>query len=171
MAKEVDDPEAFVVTLVCDWGERYLSKAYDDDWMRENGFLKRRRRTTAGELVQTKEDSIGGLISIDPTTPVRMALSTITTHDIGQLPVLLDGSCVGSVVETHLMAQVIADPALLGRPVEAVMQPPFPVLPEHEDAEEVRRLLARGNAACLVRDRETFAGIVTRYDVVRAMTS
>ncbi|MGB1842460.1 MAG: pyridoxal-phosphate dependent enzyme, partial [Longimicrobiales bacterium] len=51
VARRVDDPEAFVVTLVCDWGERYLSKTYDDEWMRENGFIDRPRRNTALEAL------------------------------------------------------------------------------------------------------------------------
>ncbi len=171
LAKEVDDPEAFIVTLGCDWGERYLSKAYDDDWMRDNGFLERPRRTTVLETLRAKDSRAGRLITVEPTTPVRQALSTITAHDIGQLPVVLDGVCIGSITETKLMAQVIDDPSLLDRPAESVMGAPFPVLEGHVDAEEMRRLLALDNAACLVRDGDGLLGIITRYDVVRALTT
>ena len=171
VAHELDDPEAYVVTLLPSWGERYLSKMYDDDWMRENGFLERPRRATVRELLEAKEKRVGKLISVAPSTPVRMALSAITAHDIGQLPVVLDGECVGSVTETRLMALVIDDPALLDRPVESVMGPPFPVLDSHVDSEEIVQLMKRGNAACLVRDDGDLAGIVTRYDVVRVLTA
>jgi cystathionine beta-synthase len=168
-ARQIDDPGAFVVAMLCDWGEHYLSKAYDDDWMRENGFLPRPRRRGVGEMLKAKEGR-PGVISVSPGIHVRMALSTITAHDIGQLPVIRDGECVGSLGEADLMARVIADPSVLDAPIESVMDPPYPVLDAHVDAEEVTRLLQRGNAACLVRENGTLSGIVTRYDVVRALT-
>lgn len=170
VAKRIHDPDAFVVTLVCDWGERYLSKTYDDDWMRENGFLERPKRNTVLESLETKNGRIGALVTVEPTTPVRIALSAITAHDIGQLPVVRNETCIGSVTEGRLMAQVIEDPTLLDKPVESIMGAPFPVLDGHVDADEVRPLLARDNAACLVRDGGALVGIVTRYDLVRAMT-
>jgi cystathionine beta-synthase len=171
IARELDDPDALVVTLLPSWGERYLSKMYDDDWMRENGFLERPRRTTIAELIGATERRVGNLISVAPSTSVRMALSTITAHDIGQLPVVIEDECVGSITETRLMARVIDDPGLLDKPVEAVMGPPFPVLDGHVDSEEVVQLMKRGNAACLVRDHGRLTGIVTRYDVVRVLTA
>ena len=68
------------------------------------------------------------------------------------------------------MAQIIDDPELLDKPVETVMGAPFPVLDGHVDAGEVRPLLARDNAACLVREDGELVGIITRYDVVQALT-
>ncbi len=171
LAKQIDDPDAFVVSLVCDWGERYLSKVYDDEWMRENGFLERSRHTTARDLIDKKISDAPELITVEPGTSIRIALSTITAHDIGQLPVVSDGSCVGSVTETSLMSQVLVDTALLDRAVDSVMAPPFPVIADHVDSEEVRTLLTRGNAACLVSTNGQLVGIVTRYDVVRALTA
>ena len=169
LAKEIDDPDAFVVAILCDWGEHYLTKGFDDEWMRENGFLERSRRRSANEMVSAKEGG-GGVITVAPSTSVRTALSTITAHDIGQLPVIKDGACVGSLAESDLMAKVIADPAVLDHTVETVMDAPYPILDGHVDAEEVTRLLQRGNAACLVREAGELTGIVTRYDVVRALT-
>lgn len=171
IAKEVDDPDTFVVTLVCDWGERYLSKVYDDDWMRENGFLERPKRISVLDAVRAKESRVDALITVEPTTPIRMALSAITAHDIGQLPVMRSGECVGSVTETSLMTQVIEDPGLLDKPVDSVMGAPFPVLDGHVEADEIRAFLTRDNAACLVRENGEMIGIITRYDVVRALTA
>ena len=169
VAREIDDPDAFVVTLICDWGERYLSKTYDDDWMRENGFLERPRPSTVLDALAAKDERISGLVTVEPTTPIRLALSAITAHDIGQLPVVRDGTCIGSVTEARLLTQIIEDPSLLDKPTESVMGPPFPVLDGHVDAEDIRPLLARDNAACLVRDEGELVGIITRYDVVRAL--
>ncbi len=169
LAKQLDDPEAFVVAVLCDWGEHYLSKGFDDDWMRENGFLSRPKRRSVIEMTRSKEGGTG-VITVEPTTPVRVALSTITAHDIGQLPVVLAGECVGSLAEGDLMARVIAEPEVLDATVETVMDAPYPVLEGDVDADEVTTLLQRGNAACLVREGGELSGIVTRYDVVRMLT-
>jgi cystathionine beta-synthase len=170
VAREVDDPHALVVTMLPDWGEHYLSKMYDDDWMRENGFLERPRRTTMAEVVAAKEKRVGDLLTVEPSTTVRMALSTMTAHDIGQLPVVLEGNCVGSLTEARLMSLVIEDPERLDKPVETVMGAPFPVLEGHIDSDEMMYVMKR-NAACLVRIEGELAGIVTRYDVVRVLTA
>jgi cystathionine beta-synthase len=171
LAREVDDPGALVVTVLTDWGEHYLSKMFDDDWMRENGFMDRPRRTSMADVVAAKEKRVGDLFTVEPSTSIRMALSTMTAHDIGQLPVVLEQECVGSLTETRLMSLVIEDPELLDKPVESVMGAPFPVLEGHVDSEEMMQVMKRGNAACLVRIDGTLAGIVTRYDVVRVLTA
>ncbi|MEM7417336.1 MAG: pyridoxal-phosphate dependent enzyme [Gemmatimonadota bacterium] len=169
VAREIEDPDAFVVTLICDWGERYLSKAYDDDWMRENGFLQRPKKQSVLDVVSAKESRVDGIVSVEPTTPIRIALSAITAHDIGQLPVLRDGECIGSLTESKLMVKIIEDPEILDRPTESVMGAPFPVLDGALDSARIRPLLAGDNAACLVRREGELVGIITRYDVVKAL--
>jgi cystathionine beta-synthase len=171
VAQELDDPDAFVVTLLCDWGERYLTKTYDDDWMRENGFLERPRRSTVLDTVHAKDNRVSTLVTVEPTTPIRMALSAITAHDIGQVPVVRGGECIGSINEARLMTQIIEAPELLDKPVEMVMGAPYPVLESHVDSDQIRPLLTRDNAACLVRDEGELVGIVTRYDIVRALAT
>ena len=174
VARELDESgneDALVVTMLPDWGEHYLSKMYDDDWMLENGFLERPRRTSMADVLAAKERRVGDLLTVEPSTSVRMALSTMTAHDVGQLPVVLGDECVGSLTETRLMALVIENPELLDKPVESVMGAPFPVLEGHVDSEEMMQVMKRGNAACLVRLDGALAGIVTRYDVVRALTA
>jgi len=169
LAKETNDPDAVFVTLLCDWGEHYLTKLYDDDWMRENGFLRRSHRSIH-DVVTRKGTEAPELVTVHPTTSVRVALSTITSFDISQLPVVLDGECVGSLTEGVLMATIIEDPELLDRPVESIMQAPFPVVDSHLNADEAARLLTRENPAVLVRDNGELKGILTRYDVVRDLT-
>lgn len=168
-ARELDDPDAFVVAVLCDWGEHYLSKTFDDDWMRENGFLKRRRRRSAAELVADREGAPEGVVTISPSTTVQSALSTLSVHGVSQLPVMHGGECVGSVRESGLMRVVIEEPARLERAVETVMDAPYPVVDGSADTDEVSGLL-RTNGAVLVRTQGTIEGIVTRYDAVRALT-
>ncbi len=168
-AKEFDDSEAVFVTLLPDWGERYLTKIYDDDWMRENGFLKR-AHPSVHDMVSSKDVELSELISVQPSTPVRVALSTLSSHNVSQLPVILDGESMGSITESELMASVIEDPELLDRPVEAIMDASFPIVDSHIDAESAAGLLTRKNPAVLVREGGELQGILTRYDVVRNLT-
>lgn len=169
VAHSLEDPDALVVAILCDWGERYLTKVYDDEWMRAHGMLERPRRTVQ-QLLAAKTWAPGRLITVDPDTPVRMALSAITTHRVSQLPVIRDGECVGSLDEADLMSRVMDDPSLLDDPVESLMDAPYPVVDAQIDAEEVTRLLGRRNAAVLVRENGALGGIVTRFDVVQHLT-
>jgi cystathionine beta-synthase len=169
LARELDDPAACVVCILCDWGERYLTKLYDEDWMRENGFVERSRGSVA-EFLEAKGSGSPSLISVEPATPIRSVLSTITTHDVSQIPVLLNGECVGSVAESELMGRVIEEPGILDEPVDSVMAAPYPVVDRHIPAEEATRLLTRKTGAILVRENGKLSGIVTHYDVVRSMT-
>jgi cystathionine beta-synthase len=168
-AHELDDPNGFVVAVLCDWGEHYLTKSFDDEWMRENGFLERPRRRLVSDLIDSRPPGTPPLLSATPSTSVQMALSTMTTHGVSQLPVIRDGACVGSVRESGLMREILEDPALLDRPVDTAMEAPYPVVSPAADAEDVTRLL-RSNAAVLVGTEGALSGIVTRFDAVRSLT-
>lgn len=169
VAREVDDPDACIVCLLCDTGERYLSKIFSDEWMRENRMLAP-ERLTAESLLGQKEGSLPPLIAVEPTTSVRQALGLIGEYNISQLPVLSEGDCVGSVSEATLMAHVIERPKALDDPVENHMEAPFPVVESHVGLESLSKLLTRMNPAVLVRRNGSVVGIVTRFDVLRHMT-
>lgn len=169
-ARRLDDPAAFVVAVLCDWGERYLTKQYDDEWMRNNGFLVRRRATVA-EMVAAKLEPLPGLLTVKPSTPVRMAVSTLSSHHVSQLPVVVAGECIGSVAERRLMSAVLADPEVLEQDVESVMGAPYPVLDEHADAEAATKLLSGSAQAVLIRVNGKLDGILTRHDLVRSLAA
>ena len=171
VAREVDDPDACVVFLLCDTGERYLSKAYSDEWMRENRMLPSDSPTTAADLAASRDESAPAeLVAAEPGTTVRRALALLAEHNISQLPVLEGGDCVGSVSEADLMASVIADPEAIDRGVESLMDPPFPVVDAGVSPDALAPLLKRGNAAVLVRRDGGIEGILTRHDMVRHLT-
>lgn len=169
-ARRIDDPEACVVAVLCDWGERYLTKQFDDEWMRNNGFLERRRSTVA-QMVASKPDRLPGLVTASPETPVRMAISTLSSHNVSQLPVFGGGECVGSVAERELMTRVLEDQQALDATVESVMDGPYPVVDEDADSDAAVRLLTGGAQAVLIRARGEIAGILTRHDLVRALAA
>lgn len=170
VAREVSDPDACVVAILCDWGERYLTKQYDDEWMRNNGFLKRRRSTVA-EMAASKLEQLPQLLTVTPATPVRVAISTLSTHNVSQLPVVVDGECVGSVTERRLMGRVLADRVVLSADVGSVMGKPYPVVDECADSDAATRLLTDGAQAVLIRADGVLDGILTRHDLVRSLAA
>ncbi|HEX6306825.1 MAG TPA: pyridoxal-phosphate dependent enzyme [Longimicrobiales bacterium] len=166
VARDVNDPDACIVCIIPDTGERYLSKMYNEEWMRENRLLEP-ERLTAADMVARKDGAAPALITVERGTTVREALRLITEYDISQLPVCAGDRCVGSVPESALMARIIEDPRTLDQPVDGIMEPPFPVVEGELPMSGVSRLLTRQCPAVLVRSDGTLAGIITRYDVVR----
>lgn len=170
VAREVDDPNALVVCLLCDTGERYLSKVFSDEWMRENRMLEP-ARVSAGDALAGKEAGAPrDLVSVAPETPVRQALGLIHSHNVSQLPVIAEGDCVGHLAESTLMGRVFEDTRVLDQSVQHVMEAPLPVVDAHVDLAGITRLLSRQNPAVLVRRGGQLAGIITRYDVLRYIT-
>ena len=168
VAREVNDPKAFVVTFLCDTGERYLSKLYNDEWMRENQLLDS-DRMPIGQLLQGKQDGTPRVVSVAPSASVRQALGLMSLHDVSQLPVMDGDSCVGSVSESVLSAKALENGKLLEVPVSEVMEAPFPIIDEAQTVESVVKLLSKSNHALLVRANGTVGGIVTRSDVLAYM--
>jgi cystathionine beta-synthase len=166
VARRVDDPDAMVVTILCDTGERYLSKLYDDDWMRENQMLAE-EQVTAATVLEGRPAELPPLVSVAPTSSVRQALNLMSTYAISQVPVIEAGDCVGSVSEGILMARALEDGTQLERAVAEVMQPPYPVVDAHLPLERLTAFLSRDTTAVLVRRDGKLASIVTRYDVLR----
>ncbi|MFN8094630.1 MAG: pyridoxal-phosphate dependent enzyme [Vicinamibacteria bacterium] len=165
VARAVDDPDAYVVTILCDTGERYLSKLYDDAWMRENQMLER-ERVTAGQLLEQHPDEVPPLVSVAPAANVRQALNLLATWGLSQVPVVDGDESVGSVTE-GLMARVLEDAKLLERPVSEVMGAPFPVVDAGVPLDRLVTLLSKETPAALVREGGRLVGIVNRYDVLR----
>ncbi len=168
VAREIDDPKACVVAILCDTGERYLSKLFNDEWMRENQMIEAERVTASG-LLACKTDTAPELVTVAPSQTVRQALNLMETYDISQLPIVEGGQCVGSLNEGTLMAQAIAHPAVLDQPVREIMEAPYPVVDGELALERFSELLSRETPAVLVRHNGELAGIVTRYDVLHYM--
>src|SRR5690606_29529198 len=169
VAQQVDDPDALVVCVLPDTGERYLSKVYNEEWLRENRLLEP-ERLRAEEMIERKEGAAPALVSVEPHAKLRQALALINTYNISQLPVCHDGRCVGCLAESSLMARVIEDPGVLDRSVEEVMDEPLPVVDAATPMSGVARMLTRQNPAVLVASGGELRGIITRYDVVRYLT-
>jgi cystathionine beta-synthase len=166
VARRLDDPGAMVVTVLCDTGERYLSKLYDDAWMRENQMMEA-EPVTVEFLMAQRPGHIPPLVSVAPAASVRQALNLMSTYGISQVPVIAGDDGVGSLTEGPVLARALEDAKLLERSVSEIMQPPFPVVDASLPIERLNTLLSHETQAALVRRDGRLAGIVTRYDVLR----
>lgn len=168
IAKALDDPEACVVTILCDTGERYLSKVFNDDWMRENQYLDI-PRTTVAQLLDRRSGVAPPLVSVAPAAAVRQALNLMSTWEVSQLPVVEDGRCIGSLVEGSLMTQSLEEPSLLDRPVRDIMDDPMPVVDSTYPSDRLAPMLTRESPAALVERDGDLIGIVSRYDLLQQL--
>ncbi len=167
VARRVNDPNAFVVTFLCDTGERYLSKLYSDEWMRENQMLDPDRVTLA-LVLEGKRGDQPAVVSTSPGATVRQALKLMALHDVSQLPVMDGDHCVGSVTDWSLSARSLADAKVLDVTVSDVMDAPFPTVDANQQADSVVKLLSKASPAVLVKVAAGSAvqGIVTRSDLL-----
>ena len=165
LARELDDPDGCIVAILADTGERYLSKVYNDEWMRENQLLET-ERITAAALLDAKENGAPPLVIVAPSATVRQALNLMGSYNISQLPVVQNDECLGAVNEASIMARAVGEPGILERPVREVMEDPYPIVDTDLPLERFSRLLSRETPAVLVRRSGKLAGIVTRYDVL-----
>jgi len=168
VAREVDDPKACVVTILCDTGERYLSKLFNDEWMQENQLLEPPRITVA-DLLARRQGNHPALVSLAPSAQVRQALGLMSTWGVSQIPVLEDGRSIGTVTEGTVMTRALAQPTLLDRPVREVMEPSLPVVDAGFPSDRLAPMLTRELPAALVEQHGKLIGIVSRYDVLREM--
>ncbi len=170
VAREVNDPDAYVVTVLCDTGERYLSKVYNDEWMRENQMLDS-SRVTLIQVLGRKDSDAPGVVGTAAGATVRQALGLMTLHDISQLPVMEEQNCVGSVTESSLSQKSLENPKILDATVSEVMESPFPMISGDQPVDSVVKLLSKSNPAVLVRSNGKIEGIVTRSDMLHYMMS
>jgi cystathionine beta-synthase len=157
-----------IVVVFHDHGSRYLGKMFNDDWMREKGFLEK-TGLVARDLVASRRRS--PLATIDRRDHVSRALQIMTEHDYSQIPVTDDGRIVGSINEPHLFAAIVQDPDVKRRPIEDIMQLAFPFVDISTGIDALATMITSDTPAVLVRDfktQDTF--IITRWDVMQAIS-
>ncbi len=159
--------EDVVVVVFHDHGSRYLGKMFNDEWMREKGFLEK-SGMTARDLVAAGVP--GELLAIEGTEPVEVAVKLMGEHDFSQISITLDKRLIGSLNETQLYSQLLADPAVKSQPVERIMQPAFPFADISTPVELLATMITPANPAVLVRDFKTDKTfIITRSDIIRVL--
>jgi cystathionine beta-synthase len=153
-----------VVSFVCDTGTRYLSKVYNDGWMRDQGLLVRKPEHDLRDLIGRRHDA-GEVISVSPEDTLMIAFNRMRAADVAQLPVLSGGKLVGIIDESDLLLTVDVQPQRFNNPVGATMTRRLEILSPAADLHALRATLDRGLTA-VVADGDTFYGLITRYDLL-----
>lgn len=164
--KESLRPEDVVVILFHDHGSRYVGKLYNDDWMRDRGFLE--PEWNLARLVEKKKDN--KFIGVQKNESIKSALVLMKEHDISQLPVLEGEKITGSVTENHLLEFLLQNPAENGgKTVEDIMGEPFQVVPLNTSLKDLNQYISRTNPAVMTNDRSGNPVIITQYDIIQAL--
>ncbi|MDO8793305.1 MAG: pyridoxal-phosphate dependent enzyme [Vicinamibacterales bacterium] len=156
-----------VVVIFHDHGTRYLGKMFNDEWMREKGFVDK-SGLIARDLVASA--MAGELRSLEATATVEQAARVMAEHDFSQVSVVRDGRVIGSLNESRLYQELVRDPEVKQKPVHDIMQPAFPFVDISTPVEVLATMITPDNPAVLVRDfksDKTF--IITRSDVIRVL--
>jgi len=161
--KEHFKPQDVVVVLFHDSGSRYVGKMFNDDWMRERGFLD--------EEIKKAEDVIKDhidkpLVIVRTEELVSHAIERMRKYKISQIPVIDTTGFVGSVDETDLFQSYVSDKNVAEKPIREVMGKPYPIVKIGTAIEEVSKLFTKDNQAVLVDLGDGKHHIITKYDII-----
>ncbi len=157
-----------VVAFLADSGSRYLSKIYNDSWMRELGYADSEVTLTAADVIRVKRQNgkTRELIVTGPNRTVLQALQTMQHQDISQLPVFEDGHPVGTVFEDRILTLALQGKDLRKLIVREVMGPPLPQVPSNAPIERVTHLLSHESHAVFVEMEDGRMEILTKFDLM-----
>ncbi|GAB6283249.1 MAG: pyridoxal-phosphate dependent enzyme [Ignavibacterium sp.] len=164
IAKDLSEKDV-IVFIVCDTGERYLSKFYNEEWLREKRLLKKELKTIMDISRTKKIERIKDLIYVSPTDKVRNVIQLFSKYGFSQLPVIQDGKAVGSIRESKVMTNIFEKPELIDAYVENIMEQSFPILDKNTDIKTLKKYLSE-SPAILVSEFGRIIDIITRYDII-----
>lgn len=161
-------PGDMVVVIFHDHGTRYLGKMFNDDWMRDRGFIEDIQAKRAIDLIEKHKNQ--KLVTVNENDLVEQAFTIMNKYDISQLPVVNDkGAFTGSLNDNDLFARLVQQNELKHQPVKTIMQPSFPMISAGSSIEEVSAKITRENNAVLVTDLGGNVHIITKYDIIDAI--
>ena len=170
-----EDPDAaaraVVVVVLPDGGRGYLSKIFNDHWMRSYGFLHDDAHAVVGDVLKAKTGALPALVHAHPTDTVRDVVDILREYGVSQLPVVKaeppvkSGEVAGAVSERALLDAIFAGQAQLADAVGKHMGPPLPLIGIGEDVEAARAALQRADALMVIADGEP-VGVLTRHDLL-----
>ena len=160
-----------MVVLIPDTGARYLSKAYNNEWMKDNRYFESSVRLTAGEIVEAKA-ALGQareLVQVTPSDPIAVALDCMRANDFSQLPVFEGGAPVGALYEDEVLSLALEGKDLKKLVVREVMGEPFPVVPASATIDQITACITRDCPAVFVNLGDSRFDILTKYDLLHAI--
>ncbi|MBV6421576.1 MAG: putative cystathionine beta-synthase [Ignavibacteriaceae bacterium] len=154
-----------VVFIVCDTGERYLSKVHNEDWLKLNRMLDTEIKTLRDISDRKKSFGIEEIISVKEDDKVKDVLELITKTGYSQIPVLKGKQSIGAIRESRLLSKLVDNPQLYNNLIKDVMEESLPILDAITEIEEVKKCI-KNNSAILVSDFGLITDIITRYDLI-----
>ncbi len=164
--KDEFKPEDVVVVLFHDSGSRYVGKMFNDDWMRERGFLDE-EITKAEDLIKEHMDK--PLVIVRTEELVSHAIERLRKYKISQIPVIDTNGFVGSVDETDLFRSYVEDKDIAEKPIREVMGKPYPIVKANTSIEEISKLINKDNQAVLVDLGSGKHHIITKHDIISSI--
>lgn len=153
-----------VVTLVCDSGNKYLTKMYNDHWMFQQGLLDRTQRGNLVDLIVRRYQE-GSTVTVEPGESLMQAYRRMTLFDVSQLPVMEGRKLIGILDESDLLMHVQQDPARFDNTVSEAMVRNVETLPADASMDALLAVFQRDHVA-VVQDGDGFVGLITRIDLL-----
>lgn len=156
-----------VVVIFHDHGSRYMGKMYNEDWLRERGFLKD-EKLTASAIIAKKDST--EIVTIDCEKTILEAINTMHMLNISQIPVTQKEMVVGKLAEGDILKALMENPSLKSAKVEEIMTSGFPFVDLNTSIDKISALINKENSAVLVEDGSGKIEIITQYDIINAIS-
>jgi cystathionine beta-synthase len=158
-----------MVVILPDHGTRYLGKIYNDNWMKDHGFIESRKFASAKDIINNR-DYPAELSTIDKNITVGEAIVLMNEKGIDQIPVTENGAFVGSLIDSKVLKQLIENPEIKSKAVAEVMDPSFQFVSMNNTLDVLSSLISKENKALLIRDELQKVHIITQSDLLMAMS-
>ncbi len=165
LANELTENDV-VVVLFHDHATRYIGKMFNDDWMRERGFLEE-EKTRAMDLIKDHQGK--HLVVANPNDPTSQVIQLMHHYKISQIPVIENGEFIGSLSDSHLFQKMLNNPELKELPVRHIMEKAFPIVDENASIEHISKLFTNDVQAVIVKYAGDKFHIITRQDMIKAI--
>ncbi len=170
-ARENMKKDDLMVILLPDHGTRYLAKVYNDNWMKDHGFLETRSfASTARDIIRGRNGK-DSLCTVSNQAKVSEAILLMNREGIDQIPVTENDHFIGSISSSGLLEKIIGDPQLKNKTIGEVMDKPMQFVAPDSTLDVLSSFLNKENKAVLVRDENQQVHIITKHDVLKAITN
>lgn len=160
-------PEDVVVVIFHDHGSRYMGKMYNEDWLRERGFLKDEKLTARSIIAKRSNQEV---VTLDCEKTIVEAINIMKTLSISQLPVTQQGMVIGKVTESNVLGALLENPSLKSSPVKEIMTASLPFVDLNTSIDKISSMINKDNSAVLVEDEQGKFEIITQYDIIEAIS-
>jgi cystathionine beta-synthase len=156
-----------VVVIFHDHGSRYMAKMFNDDWLRERGFLQDEKLTAKSILAKREKQE---MVTIDSDKTVLEAIQTMKTLNISQIPMTQQGMVIGKITEGDLLNALLENPSIKSAKVASIATASFPFVDLNTSIDKISGMINKENSAVLVEDENGTIEIITQYDIINAIS-